>query len=260
VRVTIVRPDEFRTGQEDVTIFDGWAPPAAPAHPSLLIAPPATDWLGAAGEDERRPQWASIGSHPVLQGADPFTMAIEKAHSYGSAALTSIAQSTKGTPLVYVRDSGSQRLVVLTFGHRDSNLAFAPALPVLMGNALDWLARPEARRTHAPGPEAFEASTDKLVGPNGAPVALLRVGGTTVGRPHAPGLYTVEGGGAHSTIAINVGDPQLSNLEQTSLTSGQRDRSVASGSSSRPWWLYGALAAFVLSLAEWWTWLRRITV
>ena len=187
-------------------------------------------------------------------------MAIEKAHSYSSPTLSPIAQSTKGTPLVYVHDSLPRRLVLLTFGHRDSNLAFAPALPVLMGNALDWLARPEARRTHAPGPESFEASTDKLVGPNGTQVALLRVGGTTVGRPHAPGLYTVEGGGARSTIAVNVGDPQLSNLEQTSLTSGQRDRAVASGSGGRPWWLYGALFAFVCCLAEWWTWLRRITV
>ena len=96
--------------------------------------------------------------------------------------------------------------------------------------------------------------------PTGKPVTLLRVGDATVGRPHAPGLYTVEGAGARSTIAVNVGDAQVSNLEQTSLSTTQRDLAVASGAGGRPWWLYGAVVAFLFVLTEWWTWLRRITV
>jgi hypothetical protein len=81
-----------------------------------------------------------------------------------------------------------------------------------------------------------------------------------VGMLRAPGLYTVEGGGARSTLAVNIADPQVSNLGRTTLTGSTTATQVAAGSSSQPWWVYCAAAAFVLALAEWWTWQRRITV
>jgi hypothetical protein len=75
-----------------------------------------------------------------------------------------------------------------------------------------------------------------------------------------PGLYVAEGGGARSTIAVNVGSTQVSNLERTTVFAPGRTQTVSSGASARAWWLYCALAAFALVLAEWWTWQRRITV
>jgi hypothetical protein len=35
---------------------------------------------------------------------------------------------------------------------------------------------------------------------------------------------------------------------------------VATGGTGSPWWVYCALVGFVLAVAEWWTWQRRITV
>ena len=55
-----------------------------------------------------------------------------------------------GTPLVCVGESAERRAVVVGFGAADSNLASAPAFPVLMANALEWLARPQAQRSVAP--------------------------------------------------------------------------------------------------------------
>jgi hypothetical protein len=72
-----------------------------------------------------------------------------------------------------------------------------------------------------------------------------------------PGLYTAEGGGARSVIAVNASDPQRSNV---SRTSAKTTTNVSEGGLERPWWIGFALAAFLLAFAEWWTWQRRITV
>jgi len=170
-----------------------------------------------------------------------------------------IAQSAGGTPLVYVEEAPG-RLVVVTFSRTESNLAFAPALPVLIGNALDWLSRPEASTARQPGLMPLAESDVSLKAENGATMSVLHVGATTLGVPIAPGLYTVESRGARNTIAVNIGNPQVSNLSRSALAASTRAQTVAAGASGRALWIYAALVAFFLVLTEWWTWQRRITV
>lgn len=257
--------------QEDLIIFDRWAPHDPPARPAIYFAPPPeTPWLAApAGStasrawdvsEEKRPRWEAAGTHPVVQGVDPFTLKIEKARPYGAAGLMPIAQSAQGTPLVYVSDTTGRRFVVLTFSAGESNLASAPGFPVLMGNAIDWLVRPEAHAARTTGLASFNQATVQLTGPGGRQVPVARVTGAALGVLRVPGLYVAEGAGARSTFAVNVGDPQVSNVARTSLSRSDQSRPVMAGASGRPWWLYCAAAAFVLALAEWWTWQRRITV
>jgi hypothetical protein len=59
---------------------------------------------------------------------------------------------------------------------------------------------------------------------------------------------------------VNLADPQLSDLARTMPVASGRVVTVAAGASGAPWWVYCAVAAFALALAEWWTWQRRITV
>ena len=264
VRATFVSPSAYREGREDVTIFDRWAPPSPSPHPAIYFAPPAeTSWLGAAGQpatDERRPRWESVGAHPVLRGVDPLTVRIDRARGYSSPLLVPIARSTRGTPLVYASESGERRLLLVTFGPLDSNLASAPGFPVLVGNALDWLARPEVRDLSLrPGLASFSDAIANVTAPDGASVPLTRINGAAVGMLRAAGLYVVEAGGARSTIAVNTADPQRSNVARTSLVAGT-NATLARGVLERPWWLACAIAAFALAFAEWWTWQRRLTV
>jgi hypothetical protein len=69
-----------------------------------------------------------------------------------------------------------------------------------------------------------------------------------------------EGGGARSAVAVNVGDPQTSNLQRTSGGTTRNAQIVTAGASGWPWWIYCAVLAFILAVVEWWTWQRRITV
>ena len=128
------------------------------------------------------------------------------------------------------------------------------------GNALAWLSRPLDSSVRRAGLASFEESIVKLTAPGGAAVPLSRLPGETVGVLRAPGFYVAEGGGGgRTTFAVNVSDPEVSNLARTSAGAAEAS-TPAGGPGQRPWWLYCAVAAFVAILTEWWTWLRRITV
>ncbi len=260
VRASFVTPAGYRPGQEDVVIFDRWAPREDPARPALYFEPPAQgSWLGGGGAVEQKPRWGSGTSHAVVRGVDPFTLTIDRAQGYKSAALLPVAESAAGTPLVYVNASPARaRFVVVTFGSFDSNLASVPAFPVLTGNALAWLSRPVDGGLRSPGLSSFDLAVARLTGPDGAVVPLARLPGDAVGVLRVPGLYVAEGGGSRATFAVNVSDPAVSNLTRSSADLASA--SAPGGAGGRPWWLYCALLAFTAILAEWWTWLRRITV
>ena len=266
VRATFVAPASYRGGgREDVTIFDRWTPAALSDRPALYVSPPAdTRWLAAASGvtavDERRPRWETAASHPVLRGVDPLTIRIERARGYSSSSLLPLALSARGTPLVSISESAERRFVVLAFGPSESNLALAPGFPVLIGNTLEWLARPEARpQSVKPGLVAFNAATVKVTGPDGAAVPLVRTDDGLTAMLRTPGLYVAEGGGARSTIAVSLADPAGSNVARTSLQSAT-NTAPARKLLDRQWWIGCAIAAFLLAFVEWWTWQRRVTV
>ena len=290
VQATFVVPADYHEpassgSRPDVVIFDRWAPAEAPRGPVLLFAPSAaTRWLAPSAGDavpglprsgeERRPRWEIPGTHPVVQGVDPFTLSIERSRIYSSPTLRPVARSAAGSPLVSVSESPDSRLVVVSFGPDDSNLTAAPGFPVLLGNALEWLARPNvvastterangsgvSGHVYRPGLVAFEGVIVKVTGPRDTTIPLMQVSDRNMALLREPGLYTVQGGGAHSTLAVNVGNPQLSNLTRTAPFGSAQARAVTAGSSQRAWWLYCALAAFALAMLEWFTWQRRITV
>jgi hypothetical protein len=266
VRATFVAPASYRgPGREDVAIFDRWAPAAPSDRPALYVSPPAdTTWLstesGVSAVEERRPRWETAASHPVLRGVDPLTIRIERARGYSSSGLLPLALSARGTPLVSASESAERRFVVLAFGPSESNLALAPGFPVLVGNTLEWLARPEARTESVkPGLVAFGNGTAKVTGPGGAAVPLVRTNDALTGMLRTPGLYVAEGGGARSTLAVSLADPAGSNVARTSLQAGT-NAAPARKLLDRQWWIGCAIAAFLLAFAEWWTWQRRVTV
>ena len=87
-------------------------------------------------------------------------------------------------------------------------------------------------------------------------VPITRAGDGVTAILAEPGVYTVEGGGAARRIAVNVGDPDVSNVSRSTVAASST--TLAGG--GRPWWLYALVAAFVLACVEWWTWHRRVTV
>jgi hypothetical protein len=222
----------------------------------MYFAPPFTTTA-----EELRPVWRTAGSHAVLRGVDPLTLRIDKARAYALPDLAAVATTARGTPLVYAGESDGARTVVVSFGAPDSNLAGAPAFPVLVGNALDWLGRVSSAGARHPGAMVLDDTVAALTNARGEDIAITHVGGReTIALLRAPGLYFARGAGARTAIPVNAGDPQISNLSRTTLGADAQRHAVSSGGMPSPWWIYCGTAAFVLALIEWWTWHRRVTV
>ncbi len=259
MRVTHVRPADYRVSREGVVVFDRWLPADPPGRPALAIAPPDSAWLGRKTIEERFARWTIGGHHPVLSGVDPVTVDLRKVTGYENAGLVAVAKSDKGTPLVAVSDTNDRRVVVWTFAVADTNLANAPGFPVLAGNTLEWLGRPSYGVLRRPGPVRLPASTSRVVSPAGQPVPLVRTSDAVVARLPQPGLYLVDAAGSRGVVGVNIGDPQISNVARSSLA-GLPVSQVAAGGAGRPWWMWAVGLGFVLVAAEWWTWQRRVTV
>lgn len=266
MRVTYVAPgvyDQPRQGNEQVLVFDHWVPPTAPAKPALYVSPMLAEgpaWIGQA-RIETKPQWATADRHPVLRGVDPATVTLERARSLESDMWTPVARSATGVPLVSVRETTDARAVMLGFGllEAESNVALQPAFPVLIVNALEWLARPTLSGQLRPGVVPIDAAVTRVISTSGDALPITSFGDTRLVKFPAPGLYLAEGGGMRTTFAVNVGDPQVSNVSRTSLS----EEAQAQGAAARaedPWWPWIVGIAFLLVLVEWWTWHRRITV
>jgi hypothetical protein len=268
MKATFIAPGAYakpRTGPEHVLVFDHWAPPEAPTKPALFVSPPpdvktSAPWMGT-GRGEKSPTWSTSLAHPVLRGVDPSTVTLERARSVESDAWTPVARSATGTPLVSVGETTEFRRVMLGFGfsEAESNVALQPAFPVVMVNALEWLARPSLGDQVRPGVVTLNAVVSRLTSPDGKRVDVTTFGSTRLARITAPGLYLAEGGGMRSALAVNVGSPQVSNVERTSL-SAETLADTAAAQSNDPWWPTLIAIAFVCALVEWWTWHRRITV
>jgi hypothetical protein len=254
-----------RTGAEHVVVFDHWAPPEAPTKPALFVSPPpeaatTAAWIGTS-RLEREPAWSTSLAHPVLRGVDPSTVTLERARTMESDGWTPIARSATGTPLVSVAETVDHRRVLLAFGfaEAESNVALQPAFPVVVVNALEWLARPSLGDQVRPGVVSLDAVVSRLTSPEGQRVDVTAFGAERLARLTSPGLYLAEGGGMRSALAVNVGDPQVSNTERTSLTPETLAETTAAQANA-PWWPMLIVIAFVFALVEWWTWHRRITV
>lgn len=171
-----------------------------------------------------------------------------------------VAFSETHAPLVFAHEEPDQRFVLFAFGVTDSKLMFAPGFPALMASTIDWLAHPISGGARRPGSAEFDGHLSSMTGPDGQPVTITQVGAVSVANLARPGFYQAVSGGATSTIAVNAGDPEVSDLRHTRLPAGADAGANAGASRGRPWWLFALSVALILLAAEWWTWQRRVTV
>lgn len=256
IKPTFVATLRYVPGNEQLVIFDRVLPAVPPRVPALFIAPPKAPAVKTKAAPSPADQARTLS---MLDDVDLASMNFDSVRRYATEDLIPVAFNDENAPLVYAHDEPDQRFVLFTFSVTDSKLMFAPGFPSLMSSTIDWLAHPVASDVRHPGPATFGGNISMLLDPNGQPLPVTNIGSSSVASLGRPGFYQATSGGATSVIAVNAGDPEVSNLQRTNLAPEARAAADVP-SRGRPWWLIAAMLALVLLAAEWWTWQRRVTV
>ena len=244
----------------DALIFDRFVPETPPSKPALILGLPGVprvSWLPAPQGIVRKPAitlWSR--SHPIMQHLPGGELSIESANRIDSQNFAVVAGS-KETPLIMVSDK--PRRVVLTFDLSSSNFPLKSGFPIFMENVLAWFNREQVALNHSPGIVELALPDAQVRDGDGQIIRSDRQLGKTVFSANEPGLYSAAQDDNFVHIAVNLANPDLSNINRSIFTS----TSPAARRGAwfhRELWFYMLLSAVVLLGIEWFTYQRGITL
>jgi hypothetical protein len=261
----------------DAVVFDGFYPQEAPQLHTLLLNPPMQGGPFEVSARVDAPLINEIAtSHPVmrwitLKDVNISTSALFK-RKPGDVALASSFRR----PLLIARENQGQKLVAFGFDSRSSDLPLRVAFPMLVVNTFQWFAgdhlgqittyqsghtwRVPLGQTRSKGPQGEAAITD----PHGKKArAPVHAGHAIIHGRHI-GLYQLKYGGDTHRLVANLASADESNIAPQPVLTIQGQRLIkprlVKASMHRRIWIYLLLAALLLSLVEWLTYNRRLTV
>lgn len=161
VSVTAVEQVPASLDDVDLLVVDRVDAPAEPTVPTLYVAPTRLpSGVSTGGEVERPTITFQAPGHELLSEVELADVAVATARVLVAPALTPVV-SGPATPLVLAGRLEGTPVVVVGFDLLASNLPLQPAWPVLVANAVSWLAGPPV------SPPATAGSTVTLPAPTG---------------------------------------------------------------------------------------------
>jgi Ca-activated chloride channel homolog len=263
-------------GKFDVAIFDGVAPPLTDKIGSALYLnpPAATSPVPVSGdvEDFGFDTWDR--KTPVLRFMSMGDIQVAKGHTFKPRATDKVLGSSDHGPILVSGAQGGHRFVALGFDPRDSDLVLRIAWPLFVLNSINAFIEEDtgyvsSYRTgevwHIAVPGSLSAVS--LLEPGGAKQAVPVSDGRAVFRGELAGFYKLTGGADDAVLgefAANLSDLDESRIAPAKelLVAGKKASavSVAAVSLRSDVWIYLLLAVIAVSLIEWITYHRRVTV
>lgn len=210
-------------------------------------------------------QYVRTESHPVTQQMDWRNVNVLDARRVSPPGWLRPLIESQGGPLLFAGeapDDTLNRVVLLPFDLRRSDLPLQIAFPVLMANAVDWLAPPQGLNVPAsvkPGEVVPMPAGTRVTLPDGA---LVEAGRRGFVQTTLPGIYAFDTGKVQGKFAVN-----FNNLSESQI-SPQRDLQIGSAgdesspavnpTSQREFWHALAAIALVLLIVEWWIYQRGL--
>ena len=254
----------------DVIVCDG-CPVAPPDGAGVLLIPQADDQPGEPGR-------LTIGraDHPILAELD-LADAVGKPALRGTlpvGADDDVLLRAGGVPVVTASDRDDRRIVTLNLNVTSATLPLSTAFPVLIANAVDWLAARDRNHLEVAPGEPWQATVGDagalgdaaILGPTGERLPL-QVSGRhlTFTSTNDAGVYRWHGPEGDRTFVVNAETDSESDLAGTDTVAAAKPGSaltVAPGSPetsasgvSLPALVRGLLiGALLLLLTEWWFW------
>jgi Ca-activated chloride channel homolog len=263
-------------GKFDVAIFDGVAPPLTDRVGSVLyLNPPAQGApvaLAAPIEDFGFDTWERKSA--VLRFMSMGDIQVAKGHAFKPSPGDKVLGASDHGPILVSGAREGHRFVALGFDPRDSDLVLRIAWPLFVLNTINAFVEEDTGyvssfRTGDVWQIAVPGSLAavSLQEPGGQKHPVPVSDGRAVYRGELAGFYKLTGGPDDAPLgefAANLSDLEESRIQpQKELTlSGKRASavSVATVSLKSDVWIYLLLAVIAISLAEWITYHRRVTV
>jgi hypothetical protein len=257
----------------DLTIFDSFTPPQPPATGSYLYVNPsgAGSPFPIRGEVARPFLTELAANHPLTRWVTLSDTNVARASVFALKAGDVAVASSFRQPVIAARRGPGGKVLAVGFDLRRSDLPMRPAFPLLLANVLDWFSGDDAEfiatyRTGRTWRIPAEGAGDEVtIEQAGAPAERAPVhDGYAAYFGRRVGYYEVGLPRGRVLLAANLADPRESTIKPApSLTLGGRTLGKPAGfgvSLRRDLWLYLVLGALALTLVEWLTYNRRLTV
>ena len=297
LEVTAIRPEDWESGRvgdgeanlptfqpSHLTIFDTYVPVTAtlPSGSLLFVAPPrSTEVFSVTGRVEQPVPRAALSAGEAA--ADPLLAYVDLGQvSVLEAARVSMPIWARpvlmgdgrdgSTPLLWAGERDGQRVALLAFDLRRSDLPLQVAFPVLLANLTSWLAPAggsDLPLAIAPG-TALSVALPPDVAPDGVPsVRVTRPDGSqariaaeggraVVADTGQLGVYEVRWGEDRAALfAVNLFSPSESdirpagNLPLVGTGAGLGAEAGPDRTARREWWRLLGFVALGLLVAEW---------
>jgi Ca-activated chloride channel family protein len=248
----------------DLYIFDGYIPAELPKS-NLLLINPTTNPFFTVGETIKEINNIQVNENTLTRYVDWKTVHVLQAHKVAVPNWANILIEADSNPLVFAGETNGQRLAVLTFDLRESDLPLQIAYPILFSNLINYLSPPSAfdssQSLHAGESLTIVPPTDAeqvVIASPSNQTFTLTAGQTLFSQTNELGYYAVNFISKDSTkveyFAVNLFDASESDLHpretlQIGSTSVAPTVSQQIGLQELWKWLAG-IALFVLMI-EW---------
>ena len=264
------------TGNYDLTIFDGFVPPALPAGGLFFVNPPVGSYPFGLSDPLIKVSRISPGNDTLnlLTSVDLSSIhTLQASHQLKLAAGIQSVIDAPETPLLIAGQNNNQRIAALGFDLHDSDLGLQPSFPILIQNLTNWFlpqpvvgdgqvaaGSPVTIQTWPAADQATITSPDQQTTTVAPPFPVI-----PFARTNAVGIYQVtqrvHGQLLHGAFTVNLFNPLQSNLApaKTLPVLGSSDFTLNGNGVSRELreiWPWIAALLLLILCAEWWLFSR----
>lgn len=263
-----LEPDLLTAQPSDLIIFDSAQYTDTLPTGSLLFLHPlaSTSLFSVTGTLETPIPKAAREDEPLVTNVDISQATILDAARIPlpSWARPVIVDETSGYPLLFSGEPGGQRVMVLTFDPRRSDLPLQPAFPILVANLVDALLPGRLgdvpQQVSCGEPLTFTPpagiQTLTIMRPDGTSAQLdIQEGRAVFGDTLQTGLYRVSWQNGSLEFVANISNPQESNIKPVKTLPQLDDIPAESDTQDtqarREWWRPLAWLALIALVIEW---------
>ena len=280
VKLTVMRPQQYkRESVGAITVFEQFIPRGRenlPAGSMLVVNPPIGTNSGfEVGELKQAQQIVRINPRSaLLESVDLTGVFLPKALKLAPPPGSSPVVESKEAGLVWEGVDEGRKLVVFAFDPRQPEIGQRLAFPLMLANAIGWLAPNTGSATISPGQtfnlQPLRDAKDVVVrDPSGKnyvfPVtAASRGKAIPFVQTELVGRYAVlqrgdKGALAQTWFTVNAGDEAHSDIKPRTFQPQTAPMSVGSLANAVSWEMWPLLAALGLGVlaAEWLVYVRR---